>query len=222
MPRTVYTPEMQQFIADNVVGTKNDDLAAMVNEKFGTNITEAAISSYKCHKGLKSGLDFKRKKGDPPNATSWKKGHVSYNKGKKGLKIPGSEKGWFKKGDKPKNWTPVGTERVRGDGYVWVKVAEPNLWQLKRRVVWEQHNGPIPRGQNIIYKDQNRLNTDISNLMPVTDAQLAMMKAKGLYTDQPELTEAGANVAKLLVGVNRANKRMKEMAGAGDGENGGV
>lgn len=225
MPRTVYTPEIKQFIADNVKGVKNKDLAAMINEKFGTNISVGGIASYKCDNGLKSGLefmDFCRKKGDPPNRTSFKKGQTSYNKGMKGLKIPGSEKGWFEKGHKPKNWAPVGTERVRGDGYVWVKVAEPNLWQMKRRVVWEQHNGPIPRGQNIIYKDQNRLNTDISNLMPVTDAQLAMMKAKGLYTDQPELTEAGANVAKLLVGVNHANKRMKEMAGAGDGENSGV
>lgn len=222
MPRTVYTPAMHKFIVDNVVGTKNDDLAAMVNRKFGTAITPEAIASYKCHKGLKSGLDFKLKPGHPPNATSFKKGQVSYNKGKKGLRIPGSEKGWFEKGHKPKNWQPVGTETVRKGGYVWVKVAEPKLWRQKRRVVWEQHNGPIPRGHKIIYKDQNRQNTDISNLMLVTDAQLAMMKTKGLYTDQPELTEAGANVAKLLVGVNHANKRIKEMAGAGDAENSGV
>ena len=211
MARIVYTPEMQQFIADNVVGTKNDDLAALVNREFGTAITPEAIASYKCHKGLKSGLDFKRKKGDPPNRTSFKKGQTSYNKGKKGLKIPGSEKGWFKKGNMPKNWTPVGTERVRSCGYVWVKVAEPKLWRQKRRVVWEQANGPIPRGYKIIYKDQNRLNTDLSNLMLVKNNEFLVMKSKGLYTDQPELTEAGANLAKLMVGVNEANKRIKEM-----------
>lgn len=210
MARTVYTPKMQQFIADNVVGIKNDDLAAMVNREFGTAITPEAIASYKFHKGLKSGLDFKRKKGDPPNRTSFKKGQTSHNKGKKGWYPAGCEKSWFEKGHRPKNWTPVGTETVRKGGYVWIKVAEPKLWRQKRRVVWEQVNGPIPRGHKIIYKDRNRLNTDLSNLMLVTDAELAMMKTKGLYTDQPELTETGANIAKLLVGVNQANKRIKE------------
>lgn len=210
MPRTVYTPEIKQFIADNVKGVKNKDLAAMVNEKFGTNITEAAICSYKCNNGLKSGLDFKRKKGDPPNATSWKKGHVSYNKGKKGLKIPGSEKGWFKKGDKPKNWTPVGTERVRGDGYVWVKVAEPKKWRQKQRIVWEAAYGPIPRGHKIIYKDRNRQNVTLENMMLVTDAQLAILHGRGMYTEQPELTEAGVGMAKLIDAINNAERRKDE------------
>ena len=213
MPKTVYTPEIKQFIADNVKGVKNKDLAAMVNEKFGTNITEAAICSYKCHNGLKSGLDFKRKKGDPPNRTSFKKGQVSYNKGKKGLRIPGSEKGWFKKGDRPKNWTPVGTERVRSCGYVWVKVAEPNKWRQKQILVWEAAYGPIPKGHKIIYKDKNRQNVTIENMMLVTDAQMAILHGRGMYTEQPELTEAGVGMAKLLDAINKADKKVSENNG---------
>lgn len=213
MPRVVYTPEIKRFIAENVAGVKNKDLTRMVNEKFGTNISENSIASYKNKHGLKSGLDFYsfcRKKGDPPNATSWKKGHISHNKGKKGLKNPGSEKGWFKKGTTPKNWRPVGTERVRGDGYVWIKVAEPNKWRQKQRVVWEEAFGPIPQGMKIIYKDKNRQNVTLENMMLVTDAQMAILHGYGMYKQQPELTEAGVGVAKLLDAINKANDKVRE------------
>ena len=216
MPRTVYTPEIKQFIADNVKGVKNKDLAAMVNEKFGTNISVGGIASYKCENGLKSGLefmDFCRKKGDPPNRTSFKKGQVSYNKGMKGLKIPGSEKGWFEKGHKPKNWTPVGTERVRGCGHIWVKIAEPNKWRQKQILVWEAAYGPIPKGHKIIYKDRNRQNVTLENMMLVTDSQLSILNSSGMYTEHPELTEAGVGVAKLMDAINKANKKVSENNG---------
>jgi len=211
--RVVYTPEMHRFIAANVEGMLNKDLAAAVNRKFGTDISETAIASYKHHHGLKSGLkfeNFRRKKGDPPNRTSFKKGQTSHNKGKKGWYPAGCEKSWFKKGSKPKNHKPVGYETVRGDGYVWIKVAEPNVFRQKHRVVWEAANGPVPKDCNIIFRDGNRQNTDLSNLKLVTKREMLVMNHKGLFNTDPALTDAGHNIAKLLVGTYKAEEKLKK------------
>lgn len=65
---------------------------------------------------------------------------------------------------------PIGTVRIRtrhkrgGVKRAWVKVAEPNVWALRARVVWEQHNGPIPPGFGVHHKDENKLNDDPTNL----------------------------------------------------------
>lgn len=211
---TVYTPEMHRFIADNVKGTKNKDLAAAVNRKFGTNITDTAIASYKYHHGLSSGMkfeDFQRKKGDPPNRTSFKKGHVSHNKGKKGWCPSGCEKTWFQKGHTPKNHKPVGSERIDAkDGYVLIKVAEPNKYRLKHRVIWEEAYGPIPEGHNIIFRDGNRLNVSLDNLKMVTKQEMLIMNRRGLFNTDPELTDTGHNIAKLIMGTVQAKKRLEK------------
>ena len=41
----------------------------------------------------------------------------------------------FKKGHVPKNHKPVGYERITRDGYIEVKTAEPNVFELKHRLV---------------------------------------------------------------------------------------
>ena len=73
----------------------------------------------------------------------------------------------FKKGDKPHNTQPVGTIHFRTDKagrtYAYIKIKDKD-WRLMHRVVWEQHNGPIPPGHVIRFKDGNTMNWDINNL----------------------------------------------------------
>lgn len=71
----------------------------------------------------------------------------------------------FKPGHRPLNSMPVGgeTDKTKG-GYIKVKIAEPNVWRYKQRLIWEAANGPIPKGYNVQFKDGNRKNCDISNL----------------------------------------------------------
>ena len=70
----------------------------------------------------------------------------------------------FRKGNVPANHRPVGSERVNVDGYVEIKMAEPNKWRQKHRVVWEQEYGPIPKGSNIQFRNGNRQDIRIENL----------------------------------------------------------
>lgn len=77
----------------------------------------------------------------------------------------------FKKGNTPKNHREVGSERVGKDGYLWVKVAEPNKWRCKHRIIWEEANGPIERGYNVQFKDGNPQNISLENLYLISRAQ---------------------------------------------------
>jgi len=100
------------------------------------------------------------------------KGHIPANKGKAMTpeQYAKCQPTMFKKGRPSINIRPVGSERVNRDGYVEVKVEDPNKWRLKHRVIWEQHYGAIPPGHNIQFKDHNPLNLDITNLYIISNA----------------------------------------------------
>ena len=112
----------------------------------------------------------------------------------------------FKKGQLPVMTRPVGAECWRDDGYLWVKVAQPNKWRLKHRVIWETTNGPIPDGHKIIFADGNRSNFDINNLICVSAAELARLNQRGLIFNNPEATKAGVLVARLLTKAGKIKR----------------
>lgn len=99
-------------------------------------------------------------------ATRFSKGNIPPNKGKK-VSPEVYEKmsvTMFKKGHTPVNHREVGSERINVDGYIEIKVAEPNRWKLKHRIIWEQVNGEIPKGYNVQFKNHNPQDCRIENL----------------------------------------------------------
>ena len=177
------TPEQAEFVKENVKGVSNADLAQMVNERFGLNLTAKQMNTYKKNHKLKSGLDGR-----------FKPGSVPHNKGKN---IGGYEPTQFKKGHKPANHRPVGSERVNVDGYVELKIAEPNKWILKHKHIWQLENGPMPKGHAIIFGDGDKRNFDIDNLLLVTRKQLLIMNQQRLIQNSAELTKTGVIIADL-------------------------
>ena len=106
-------------------------------------------------------------------ATRFHKGHTAPNKGKK-VSPEVYEKmspTMFKKGHISENKREVGAERVNVYGYIETKVAEPNVWKLKHRIVWEQHNGVIPAGYNVQFKNHNTQDCRIENLYLISKAE---------------------------------------------------
>ena len=198
----IYPKEVQEFIAREVSGRSTEELTTLVNEQFGTNYKKAQLRAYKKNHQLVSGLDCQ-----------FRPGHVPKNKGMKGVCAPGCEKTWFKKGSTPVNHKPVGSERIDVDGYILVKVEEPNRWRLKHRIVWEEHYGKIPDGQNVIFLDGNKLNTDIENLALVTNREHLQMNRERLRSEEPECTKSGILVARLSVATYRRKKQIRERSG---------
>lgn len=146
--------------------TKNSELAKMFH------VAECTVFRYANKIGLKKTNDFFKKlaKSEKCIAHQFKKGNVPHNKGVKGYvttderKMQNMKSTQFKKGHLPKNHRPVGSERFTKEGYIERKTAEPRTWELLHRIVWREHNGEIPHGYNVQFKDGNQHNCNIENL----------------------------------------------------------
>ena len=191
---------MKQFILDNYKGRYNQELADLFNQKFNTNITSRMIKSYKANNKLNSGLTGKFRKGQTPHNTGKKMPKEVYEKVKHTM---------FAKGNVPPNHRPVGSERISKDGYIEVKVAEPNKWRLKQRVVYEEAKGKIPEGCPIIFLDGNKRNFDIDNLKCITRSELLYLNCNGLNNSN-EITETGILMARLDSAKNKKKQELKD------------
>lgn len=195
-----YTDEMKQFILDNYKGRYNQELADLFNQKFNTNITSRTIKSYKANNKLNSGLTGKFRKGQTPHNKGKKMPKEVYEKVKHTM---------FAKGNVSPNHRPVGSERISKDGYIEVKVAEPNKWRLKQRVVYEETKGKIPEGCPIIFLDGNKRNFDIDNLRCITRSELLYLNCNGLNNSN-EITETGILMARLDRAKNKKKQELKD------------
>ncbi|QTH44938.1 HNH endonuclease [Cohnella sp. LGH] len=191
--------EVKSFIQDHYRGTPFAELVRLVQERFDEDATYKQIRSYVHNHGLWNGLDGRIKPGNIPT-----------NKGKK---YPGTghKPTQFKKGNRPANYKPVGSERVNSDGYVDVKIADPNKWQLVHSLIWEAVNGPIPKGHVVIFGDGDRLNFNPENLLLVSRAQLARLNQNHLIKGETELTKSGIIVADLISKIAERKCRKKNV-----------
>ena len=195
-----FPPAVRAFIAEHNKGKSAAELTELINATFGTAYTRQQIKSYRTNHRLNSGLTGR-----------FEKGHAPYNKGlKRGNIYPGMMATQFKKGGVPPNHRPVGSERVTRDGYLERKTDEPNVWRQVHVLNWEAVNGPVPAGHCIIFKNGDKLNCDVSNLLLVTRAELARMNQKGLISTNPRQTEVGQNIARLILATAKRKKERKK------------
>ena len=192
----LFTTEIREFIFANNKGNSLAKITALVNEKFGTEFTERQMRHFRHNNHLISGLTGR-----------FDKGCIPPNKGKKGWYAPGSEKGWFRKGNVPHNKVSVGTEVMTTMGYIKVKVAEPDVWEFKHIMEWEKHHGKVPDGCVIIFKDGDHWNCSVENLMCISFRENCQLNGRKLRTVSPELTEAGLALVRL---ENRVKELMEE------------
>ncbi|KTD88156.1 HNH endonuclease signature motif containing protein [Paenibacillus etheri] len=193
-----YSLEHKEFISTNIHGRYVLELTSMFNEKFDVEIQPSQMRAFIKNNGLKSGIDARIKPGSVPP-----------NKGKKKL-WTGGEDTQFKKGHKPHNYVPVGSERVNGDDYVDIKIADPNKWRGKHLIIWEQYCGcSVPKGHVVIFGDGDRRNFDPYNLILVTRGQLAIMNKRGFIQNDAELTRSGIILANIIqkMGERKRSRR---------------
>ncbi len=157
-------------------------LAVKFNKKFGTKKTAMQLHSLRKRKGWKTGRTGR-----------FEQGHSPHNTGTKGVMKANITS--FKKGSRPANWKPVGSERIDlKDGYILIKTKEPRTWRLKHCVVWESIHGPIPADCVIRFLDNNRLNCAIENLK-------IMSRQEHLYLNRNEYSKTPAELQPTLMAV---------------------
>lgn len=185
-----YTDEQIKFVRNNIKGTPYRKMQELFNEKFNTEITYSQMKGFLARNKLTNGI-----------SAEFKKGHKSWNKGMKGLQL-GGEAGWFKKGERPINYRPVGSERIdTKDGYVIVKVQDEGTyqerWRHKHVVEWEKHYGKVPDNHVVAFLDSDKTNVDIENLTLLSRSELVRMNQDKLFSDDPEQTLLGIMLVRL-------------------------
>ncbi|WP_411710919.1 HNH endonuclease signature motif containing protein [Lysinibacillus capsici] len=200
--RHTWTHEQKEFLRKHYPSNSQRDLLFLLNQEFQLNINMNQLKACLTNHNIKSGRTGQFEKGTTP-----------VNKGTKGLYNVGGNRTSFKKGDTPKNYKPVGTERIDRDGYVLIKVSDSGTWherwRHKHKVVWEKANGPIPKGHVLIFLDQNKLNISLENLQLITRAQLARMNQNKLFHLDPELTKTGVVIANIYTKMGALNRKEK-------------
>lgn len=160
-----YTSEQLMFVKNNCTLTRSE-LTTKFNEKFNTSISKNNLAAL-----------CKRNQWLTGRTGCFEKGQSSWNKDK--TAYMGPNKTSFKKGHVPNNIKPIGHERIcNKDGYILIKIAEKNpytnaqtRYRHKHLVVWEEHNGLIPKGMIVVFIDCNILNCNISNLDLISRAE---------------------------------------------------
>ena len=95
--------------------------------------------------------------------------------------------------------SPVGTEKITNDG-VFIKVAQPDIWRRKSRVMYEKyHNCKLNDDDYIIFLNQNNNDFSKDNLVKSNRKEIAYLHNKDMFSKKAELTQLGLLTAKLMI-----------------------
>lgn len=202
----IFTPDQTAWLRANCTLPKAQLQDAFAAAFPGHSITAAQIVSWRKRNGITTGRTGRFEKGQTPP-----------NKGRKGFAPPGSEKGWFKKGQIPHTARGVGHESIDDEGYVWIIVAERNPHTgaatrrvMKHRWLWEQAHGPVPEGHALKCLDGDRTNTDPANWESVPRALLPRLNGRfGRDYDT-----APAELKPTILAIAKLEHKARELRGA--------
>lgn len=193
-----YSDKIKSFIAENYKGIGPTLMADMLNKTFGTNFSAANLKNYYGRNKLNSGVTGYFKKGNIPHNKGKKMSPEVYEKCKNTM---------FAKGNIPKNHRPVGSERLSKDGYIEIKVEEPNKWVFKHKVLYEKANGPVPKGKIVIFADGNKENLSLDNLRLVSRRELLVLNQNRLLKKDQRLTDTAILISKTIIAKQEKSKK---------------
>ena len=192
-------PEMVEFMMNFIPGHEESEIRAEFLEKFGIELSESQIGNFKHKYHVKSGT----------NGGRFKKGQKAHNKGKKvsAETYRKVKPTMFKKGNIPHNHREIGSTRIDTDGYVMIKIAEPNKWQLLQHYVWEKENGrKLLKNECVIFLDGNKENFEPDNLMAIKRSELARINQNHRVTNDKDLTKAGVYIEMIKERIRNGTK----------------
>jgi hypothetical protein len=171
-----YTPEQDAFIRTQSQIYTLAKVKAMFKDKYGLEITKQAITD-RCRRVY----------------------HTAPVKAKD-------------KVDYRQYWSelPIGDEAVK-DGKVIVKTDNAlgrkfGNWKYKHWHIWEQHNGPVPKGYRVIFLDGNNRNFDINNLACVPLKYICLLACNNWKFENAELTKAALKWCELFYKLKESSK----------------
>lgn len=185
---TPYTKAQEDFIKENYLKLPVKQLANKTNSTFGR------VSRFLKRNNLEIPAALVKQR---QLASQKQKGHIPFNKGLKQSEymtpeaIDRTKKTRFKKGVPPKNILTIGTEVKTKEGYILVKIANPNKWMLKHRKIYKDHHQiQLKSTDNVIFLDGDNQNFNINNLKLISKVENMYRNSKLNYPEEiiPTLT----------------------------------
>lgn len=203
-----FQEEEKKFIHEHYKELGADRMKDEMEKTFGHYVSKFCLKRYRQEHGLAC-----------EKTGQFEKGHVPWSKGKHPEEYCSKEalermkKTYFKKGRKPHNEDPVGTIVLSTVGYFRIKVRDdlPQKWRNWRplhHVVWEEANGPIPEGMEVMFLNGNRKDVRIENLALVDNRRRGYMK--NFQVDDEEVQKLGLLIAEVKVRTEEPQKRRKK------------
>ncbi len=202
-PRMLTTKQEEWLRVEYKKSDRKTCLNAL-NKKFGHNLSLAQLISYTKRYKIHSG----RTGHFPP-------GH-KLCVGRKGKKNRGS----FKKGNIPANRKKMMSERISKDGYVYIKIDEKNphtgyrgRFVEKHRYFWEQVHGPVPAHMVLVFRDGNKQNCNLDNLLLVTRSESILLRNLDYVSHPDDLKPSVEDLAKLqskIIRLRFSKKKTQE------------
>lgn len=207
-----FTAEEKERIEREYPNTPTEQLA------LALGCPTYCIYGYAYRKGLAKTAEYlnspesgRRLKGYKGNATTFRKGNIPANKGKKmdeSLRAKVART-WFKSGHMPHNTRHDGHISARKDktGRVYLHVrVELGKYILLHRHIWEQANGEIPPKHVVTFKDGDTMNCSIDNLELITMKE--NRRRNSFYEHvPPELQPVKRLVASVKQRITKQQKR---------------
>lgn len=144
----------------------------------------------------------------PARRSQFRKGDATWNKGLNYQPGGRSVQTQFKAGRPAMNWLPIGSERIRSDGYRERKLTDTGVtrrdYVLIHHIVWQESGREIPPGYRLVFKDGNKTNFALDNLELVSRADL--MRRNSVHNLGPEVFAAKQLLGAITRQINKRNK----------------
>lgn len=212
------TQEELDFIKENYYNHSIKELTVLLNKKFKKNRNYSTIKTY-----ARAKLKLTKKNQNLDRIHNYLKENVSkmsirqitenvnnlfncnYSQDSiKNIAYKLNLRFYNKIGHLTKDKKPIGHEIITTNGFIIIKVAEPNKYRLKQRVVWEQYyKQEIPKDKMIIFADGDRTNCDINNLLLVDKRIPIMLTKYNFHKHSPEITKAGVTICEAQLAIKQ-------------------
>ena len=210
MSRHKYTEEQHNFIKDNYKGIRTKTLVELFNKRFNSNLGYIQMKRYKQYHGFYNGL------GSTDLTEEQKEWIESHYKGISNKELTRlfnetfntdynerkfydyrSHNGLKNNYEYNPRYREEKSEKVYQNGQIVIKVNGEFI--PKHRYLYEKYKGKIPPGHFVIFKDGNKQNYDISNLVLVNN--LAFNIIKDDITNDSQINETLFLIGELKVKI---------------------
>ena len=195
-PGRKFTAEQEEWLVTHNHMSASE-MSKGINDEFSLSTSPDEIKGWRA-----------RTKNPRPTPSRFQKGHTPFSKGKKWDEYMSPESQarsrmtTFKKGDTPHNTQPLGSISIMV-GYWVMKVShtgnQHQKWKFLHRLLWEKEKGPIPKGMNVVFRNGDRNDIRMENLMLMDRKEMA--RYTPVDDSEPEMQRFSEMVARVAAKV---------------------